>query len=70
MKEVGAEVWGVINAGGNVYICGDAKHMAKDVEQTLVEIMVTHGGMSASRAQEQLVKMEKTEKFLKDVWSV
>eukprot|EP00760_Papus_ankaliazontas_P000005 PhM_4_TR10002/c0_g1_i1/m.90412/K00327/POR; NADPH-ferrihemoprotein reductase len=69
IMEHAAEVNQVIADGGNVYICGDAKHMAKDVEETLVKILVQHGGMTEEKAKEKLNRMEKTDRFLKDVWT-
>ena len=44
MREVGADLWQWIGEGAHVYVCGDAKRMAKDVDTTLVEIVATHGG--------------------------
>jgi hypothetical protein len=42
MEQHGAEVWGLLRpgAGGCLYLCGDAKHMAKDVHRTLHDIIV------------------------------
>src|ERR1700682_550994 len=38
MREVGRELWTWLAEGANIYICGDAKRMAKDVERALVDI--------------------------------
>lgn len=69
LKERRDEVWDTISKGGNIYICGDAKHMAKDVEAELLLTAQECGGMTAEAATEFLKKMEKQERFLKDVWS-
>ena len=63
------EIWEVVEAGGNIYICGDAKNMAKQVEDELVKILVNEGGMSKQAAEDKLNKMEKSQKYLKDVWT-
>ena len=69
IMEQGAEVWRLLSAGANVYLCGDAKHMAKDVEAALKDVLVHHGGMAEEKAMERLDRMQKEERFLKDVWS-
>eukprot|EP00656_Telonema_subtile_P012811 TRINITY_DN16475_c0_g1_i4.p1 TRINITY_DN16475_c0_g1~~TRINITY_DN16475_c0_g1_i4.p1 ORF type:complete len:192 (+),score=22.27 TRINITY_DN16475_c0_g1_i4:35-610(+) len=70
LKDHGDKIWTLINEGGaNVYICGDAKYMAKDVEATLLDIFQKQGGMSADKANDFIAKLEKNGKYLKDVWS-
>lgn len=64
------ELWELIDKkGANIYICGDAKHMAKDVEEALVNMLQTHAQMSVQCAKEYLSKLETEDRFLKDVWS-
>ena len=43
MREVGRELWSWLAEGAHVYVCGDAKRMAKDVERALVDIVAQHG---------------------------
>ena len=50
MREVGREVWTWLAEGANVYICGDAKRMAKDVERALVDIVAQFGARSTDEA--------------------
>jgi sulfite reductase (NADPH) flavoprotein alpha-component len=70
MKEKGAEVWRWIASGAFVYVCGDARNMAKGVHQALIEIAQEHGGMAAESAAEFInTTMMKTEKrYLRDVY--
>jgi sulfite reductase (NADPH) flavoprotein alpha-component len=53
---------------GCVYICGDATHMAKDVDKVLCRILVECAGLSEDRANDHLRMMEKSERYMLDVW--
>ncbi len=48
----GAELWRWINDGAHIYVCGDANRMAKDVEQTLLDVIAEFGAMDAEAADE------------------
>ncbi len=48
----GAELWRWINDGAHIYVCGDANRMAKDVENTLLEVIAEYGAMDAEAADE------------------
>ena len=50
MREVGRELWAWLAEGAHVYVCGDAKRMAKDVERALVDIAAEHGARSTEEA--------------------
>ena len=52
LREQGAELWRWINDGAHIYVCGDANRMAKDVEQTLLEVIAEYGAMDAEAADE------------------
>ncbi len=47
-----AELWRWINDGAHIYVCGDANRMAKDVENTLLEVIAEYGAMDAEAADE------------------
>jgi sulfite reductase (NADPH) flavoprotein alpha-component len=70
MQEQAKELWSWLQAGAYFYVCGDARHMAKDVHQTLIEIAQKQGGLSVEAAAEYVnVTLMKTEKrYLRDVY--
>ena len=55
--------------GGHLYVCGDAKMMAKDVHNLIEEIVATHGGKSKEEADAFVKKMEQQKRYSADVWS-
>ena len=45
MLEHGAELWAWLTEGAQVFVCGDASRMAKDVDAALHQVIEKHGGM-------------------------
>ena len=70
MREQADELWAWLQEGAYFYVCGDARHMAKDVHQALIEIAQSQGGMSPEAAAEYVnTTLMKTEKrYLRDVY--
>jgi len=70
MLEAAGELWSWLQGGAYFYVCGDARHMAKDVHQTLIDIARREGGLSAEAAADYVnVTLMKTEKrYLRDVY--
>jgi sulfite reductase (NADPH) flavoprotein alpha-component len=70
MLEQAKELWAWLQNGAYFYVCGDAKHMAKDVHQALIKIAQTEGGLSPEAAADYVnVTLMKAEKrYLRDVY--
>jgi sulfite reductase (NADPH) flavoprotein alpha-component len=70
LLENGKEIWAWLSGGAYFYVCGDAKRMAKDVHQALIQVVQTEGGMSQEAAQEHVnVTLMRTEhRYLRDVY--
>ncbi|XP_036317939.1 NADPH--cytochrome P450 reductase isoform X1 [Rhagoletis pomonella] len=63
-------IWNVIGVNkGHFYICGDAKNMAVDVRNILVNILMNKGNMSEADAVQYIKKMEAQKRYSADVWS-
>jgi len=68
MREVGRELWTWLAEGANVYVCGDAKRMAKDVERALVDIVAQFGARSTDEAISFVGELKKKGRFQQDVY--
>lgn len=63
-----ADIWQWLENGAAIYICGDANRMAKDVEQTLLNIIAEHGGKSEEEAKNHLKELKRNQRYQKDVY--
>jgi len=68
MREVGRDLWTWLADGAHVYVCGDAKRMAKDVEGALVEIVAQHGARSTDEAIAFVAGLKKAGRYQQDVY--
>ncbi len=68
MREVGRDLWAWLADGAHVYVCGDAKRMAKDVERALVDIVAQHGARSPDQAIAFLAELKKYGRYQQDVY--
>ncbi|XP_047111254.1 NADPH--cytochrome P450 reductase [Schistocerca piceifrons] len=64
------EIWNIIGENnGHLYVCGDAKNMARDVHDIVVKVVMEKGNMSESEAMAYVKKMENQKRYSSDVWS-
>lgn len=63
------KVWELVNAGAHIYVCGDARNMAKDVQKCLLRIFVEIGGKNVDDASKFLKDLERQRRYQADVWS-
>jgi sulfite reductase (NADPH) flavoprotein alpha-component len=68
MLEHSKELFGWLQEGAAVYICGDEKNMAHDVHNTLLEIIEKEGSMSREQAVEYLADMQQQKRYQRDVY--
>ncbi|WP_368657745.1 assimilatory sulfite reductase (NADPH) flavoprotein subunit [Metabacillus halosaccharovorans] len=68
MQEHSKELFEWLEEGAVVYICGDEKHMAHDVHQTLIDIIEKEGGLSREKAENYLADMQQTKRYQRDVY--
>ncbi len=68
MREVGRDLWAWIAEGAHVYVCGDAKRMAKDVEVALIDVVTAFGVRSSNDAVAFIADMKKNGRYQQDVY--
>ncbi len=68
MRDAAADLWQWLEEGAHFYVCGDARRMAKDVEDTLLDIACAQGGKSAAEAKAWLDGLAKAGRYQRDVY--
>lgn len=65
IREYGQDVWRWLNDGAHIYVCGDAKRMASDVDQALQDVIRDHGGRDGKPF---LADLTKSGRYQRDVY--
>jgi sulfite reductase (NADPH) flavoprotein alpha-component len=68
MRQVGRDLWAWLADGAHVYVCGDAKRMAKDVERALVDVVAQHGVRTPDEAIAFVANLKKQGRYHQDVY--
>jgi sulfite reductase (NADPH) flavoprotein alpha-component len=68
MRELGRELWSWLADGAHVYVCGDGKRMAKDVERALVDIVAEFGARTTDEAVAFVATLKKNGRYQQDVY--
>ncbi len=68
LLEHSQKLWSWIQNGAHIYICGDAKSMAKDVQLTLHQIAETEGNLTTEEAKAFFKTLRKEKRLLLDIY--
>ncbi|NGX37842.1 MAG: Sulfite reductase [NADPH] flavoprotein alpha-component [Chlamydiae bacterium] len=68
MLENAKELYAWLQDGAHLYVCGDAKIMAKDVDNALHEIILKHGNMSEDEVKSYIKSLKKEGRYRLDVY--
>ncbi|TAM09764.1 MAG: assimilatory sulfite reductase (NADPH) flavoprotein subunit [Nevskiaceae bacterium] len=68
LREHGADVWAWLNAGAHLYVCGDAEHMAPDVNAALIDVIAEHGNKPREEATAWLKGLLAEGRYARDVY--
>uniref|UniRef100_A0A671MB67 NADPH--hemoprotein reductase n=1 Tax=Sinocyclocheilus anshuiensis TaxID=1608454 RepID=A0A671MB67_9TELE len=70
LKKNKEAVWRLVHSdNAHIYICGDARNMARDVQNAFYEIAEELGGLSRSQAVDYVKKLMTKGRYSQDVWS-
>ncbi|EPY02450.1 assimilatory sulfite reductase (NADPH) flavoprotein subunit [Magnetospirillum fulvum] len=68
LLEQAKDVFAWIEAGGHVYVCGDASTLAPAVEAALTRIVADHGGLGPEQAADYLKRLQREGRYQRDVY--
>jgi sulfite reductase (NADPH) flavoprotein alpha-component len=68
MLEEAARMWSWLEDGASVYVCGDATHMARDVDAALHTIVGQQGHLDAEAARDYVQQMKDDRRYQRDVY--
>ncbi len=57
-----------LQEGAYVYVCGDARHMAEDVQKALLLLLEQQGGLGPEAARQYLVSLRQQQRYQRDVY--
>ncbi|XP_037596189.1 NADPH--cytochrome P450 reductase isoform X1 [Cebus imitator] len=69
LKQDGEHLWKLIEGGAHIYVCGDARNMARDVQNTFCDIVAELGAMEHAQAVDYIKKLMTKGRYSLDVWS-
>jgi len=68
LLEQSSEVFRWLEDGASLYVCGDARRMAEDVQKALLDIIAREGGLDANAARQYLVQLRQQKRYQRDVY--
>ncbi|MGV8920499.1 MAG: molybdopterin-dependent oxidoreductase [Pseudomonas sp.] len=68
LREQGAELWRWLQDGAQLYVCGDASRMAKDVDRALRDVVRCQGGLSEEQSAAYIRQLVEHKRYLRDVY--
>ncbi len=68
MRKRGAELWRWLQDGAQLYVCGNADPMAKDVDRALCDIAAEHGNLDQDAAKAYVQSLTADKRYHRDVY--
>ncbi|MEQ8485603.1 MAG: assimilatory sulfite reductase (NADPH) flavoprotein subunit [Pseudomonadales bacterium] len=68
IRQRGADLFAWLERGAHVYVCGDAKHMAPDVHEALLDVIEAGLGADRAAAEAYLETLKQQHRYQRDVY--
>lgn len=68
MRQRGAQLWRWLQDGAQLYVCGTADPMAKDVDRALCDIAAEHGNLDPDAAKDYVRSLSADKRYHRDVY--
>lgn len=68
LREHAHEIYGWLEDGAHLYVCGDGTHLAPDVHAALTEIVRQERGCDQAGAQDYLTALQRDHRYQRDVY--
>ena len=68
MLEQARDLYAWLEDGAHLYVCGDEKHMARDVHETLIRIVAEQGRVERDTAEAYIRKLASDHRYQRDVY--
>jgi len=68
IRQNSKDIYGWIQEGAHIYVCGDGQHMAPDVHSALLDILVKEGQKTHDEAGEFLRELQAAKRYQRDVY--
>jgi sulfite reductase (NADPH) flavoprotein alpha-component len=66
--ENAADIWRWLQQGAAVYVCGDAKQMASNVHDALIDVLVAEAAYDSESAENYLKDLRRADRYQRDVY--
>ena len=68
MGERARDIYAWLQEGGHFYVCGDEKNMARDVQDALIGIVASEGGLSREAAEDYVRQLIAEHRYQRDTY--
>ena len=59
----------IVEENALVYVCGDALGMAKDVQEAIIQALISDSQLNESDARKKIADMRLNDEYLQDLWA-
>jgi NADPH-ferrihemoprotein reductase len=68
IEKRGEALWTLLSQGAYLYVCGDAKHMAREVQKALVQVVRVQKPCTGTKAEALVKEFTDAGRIQRDVW--